>query len=315
VIGQFFAVGSGRCGSTLLSELVRLHPQALSLSELLSLLGGAELLGRPPLDGRALWELLTTPNADLAELLRRADVPEVLVSPPSGEDRSAVARLAPLLLVPLPHLGEQPEALLQAIGAQVCAYPTDRLAIHLTRLFAWLCRKLQRSLWVERSGNSLAYVAELIAQFPESRFVHVGRDGRDCAYSMARHPYFRVLLARILSRDPRLNVADCLEHEIAIDRFGAYWSSLMLRQARLLHRLGPERVMLLRYEELTADPDAQLARLALFCELTAGASEWIATARQRMTSRDPQWTSLPSAERARLERACLPGLRVLERLR
>jgi putative sulfotransferase len=200
------------------------------------------------------------------------------------------------------------------IGTQVRSYPRARAAVHFASLFGWLCRRLCKSSWLERSGASLEYVTALATEFPMARFVHVARDGRDCAYSMAHHPTFQVKLARLLARDPRLPIADCLRRPIAADRFGAYWSSLMLRQARKLHELGPERVLLLRYEELTHSPDQQLARVARFLDF-GDAVEWVRSARQHVQTRPPRWSSLPTSERLRLERACLPGMRMLERLR
>jgi hypothetical protein len=44
---------------------------------------------------------------------------------------------------------------------------------------------------VERSASSLHLIPLLHAQFPAARFVHLYRDGPDCALSMSRHPAFR----------------------------------------------------------------------------------------------------------------------------
>jgi hypothetical protein len=44
---------------------------------------------------------------------------------------------------------------------------------------------------VERSAASLNMVGALRGQFPAARFVHLYRDGPDCALSMSRHPVFR----------------------------------------------------------------------------------------------------------------------------
>ena len=44
---------------------------------------------------------------------------------------------------------------------------------------------------VERSASSLHLIPLLHAQFPAARFVHLYRDGPDCALSIHRHPAFR----------------------------------------------------------------------------------------------------------------------------
>lgn len=75
------------------------------------------------------------------------------------------------------------------------------------KLFQWLAKTFKRVLWVERSGGSLRSVEQLITHFPDARFVHLVRDGRDCAISMSHHYGFRMVviafaLTGMLSIDP-----------------------------------------------------------------------------------------------------------------
>jgi hypothetical protein len=56
-----FVVSTGRCGSTMVSNMVRLHPKMLSVSEFLSCLADRALVGRR-MDGETLYRRL----ADLA---------------------------------------------------------------------------------------------------------------------------------------------------------------------------------------------------------------------------------------------------------
>jgi hypothetical protein len=61
--GGVFVVSTGRCGSTMLSNTLRLNSEILSLSEFLALLLPDPL---PPgeLDAAAYWRLLTEPRGD-----------------------------------------------------------------------------------------------------------------------------------------------------------------------------------------------------------------------------------------------------------
>ena len=54
-----FIVGTGRCGSTMMSSVVRLHPRLLSLSEFFTSLAGRAFTLREP-DGERFWKMLTT---------------------------------------------------------------------------------------------------------------------------------------------------------------------------------------------------------------------------------------------------------------
>jgi putative sulfotransferase len=179
-------------------------------------------------------------------------------------------------------------------------------------LFERLRAKLNRALWVERSGGSLEYAATLLGVWPDARAIHLVRDGRAVAHSMAGHPYFRLKLARHLAGDESLSVAECLRAELPVDRFGAYWSALMLRSAALLRR-DRGASLIVRYEALVAEPGRELGRIAAFLGVTAE-PRWLAQAGCLAQQRAERWRELPEATRSRLERACLPGLRALERL-
>src|SRR3984893_12524358 len=66
VVQLTFVVGTGRCGSTLLSRLLREHPDVLAMSEFFSTLRIAAAAGpaRFPtddMDGAQLWRLLASP--------------------------------------------------------------------------------------------------------------------------------------------------------------------------------------------------------------------------------------------------------------
>lgn len=67
--------------------------------------------------------------------------------------------------------------------------------------------RLGRLACVERSAGSVSVAGLLAARFPAAKFIHIARDGRDCAVSMSRHPNFRLAyvhaqLRRQLGYDP-----------------------------------------------------------------------------------------------------------------
>jgi hypothetical protein len=305
-----FVVTSGRSGSTLLSDMLRLHPSILSLSEFFSMLGGPRVFSRDPLSGAACWRLLHTPDSDLRELLRQTDVPEVLARAAHG--RETVAELSPMALVTLPHLSDDPVGLSAAIEQQVLQHPVLSIGEHIERLFDWLRDRFERRVWIERSGGSLEYADALRAHFPNARFVLLVRDGRDTAYSMARHPMFRVRLARILAGRHDLPVADCLRAELPLHRFGAYWSALMHKGQRFLSTLPPQETLMIRYEDLVTDTARPLERVASFMGIEPS-PRWIERAHALTAPRSSHWLDLPQSEREALEAACRPGMRILQR--
>ena len=105
-----FIVGTGRCGSTMMSNVVRLHPRLLSLSEFFTALAGRAFTLRQP-DGEQFWRLLTTLSPVAAQMLAKGGpIEEALYGFGNGA-RFGPYDLPPILVTALPHLTRDYEAL------------------------------------------------------------------------------------------------------------------------------------------------------------------------------------------------------------
>jgi hypothetical protein len=326
-----FVVGTGRCGSTALSGVVRLHPEVLSLSELIaSVEPGA--LPEQPLTGREFWELLATGRPFADRMMREGTpLPEHLYpGVPDGRFASGGGGVPAICLTTLPHLTDEPDALFDALESTLAGRGTAPVAEHYRALFDALADACgaDRSAVVERSGFSLASVPRLRAVFPEARFVHLFRDGPDCALSMSRHDGFRLLrmaaqagsgteeqqlaaeLGRLLA-DDGFDLRGVLERPVPVERFGELWSGMIGEGLRHLAEVPEERLVSLSYEELLADPAGQLKRLAEHFGVEAR-QEWLSAGASLLDGgRRGAARALPAEERGRLAEACAPGMRAL----
>ena len=112
-----FVVSTGRCGSTMLSDMLRLNPGILSLSEFFSLLM-PDPLPAGELDAAAYWRLLSEPWVFFRHLYRLGlRVPEFLYVPGPGSRFTAATGIPPILVTALPHLSEDPEGLYEEVEA------------------------------------------------------------------------------------------------------------------------------------------------------------------------------------------------------
>jgi putative sulfotransferase len=331
-------VGTGRCGSTLLSDALGAHPRVLSLSEFFVSLSPFGFLPGEP-DGERFWRVLAEPRLKPNTLIRNGrPVSEFRYLEEPG--RFPAGRIPAVSLVTLPALVRGHDELFDELAAEVPTWPAAPMAGHYARLFAWLSRRLGRTVVVERSGGSLRFLPDLARCFPQARFVHLHRSGPDCALSMSRHPSFRlaVLLNRMrsyLGVDPYHHPspehaaklppdlrrclpdtfdANALDADIPLSAFGAFWSHQLISAHPQLAALTPERLLTLRYESLLADPVAELTRFARFAALP-DAESWAHRASRHVDPRrSGASAALEPAERSALERACAPGERVLRRL-
>ncbi|GLQ90229.1 sulfotransferase [Dyella flagellata] len=338
-----FIVSTGRSGSTMLSDLLALHPDVLSLSELFNAL---HPLGfrQDPVNGPDFWSMLSEPrprHTAWLRLMERGLVIDEFRYPLACALRFRETGIPPLLAMTLPSLTEDPDGLHQELGAYVQSLPEDRLHRQYLRVFQWLCARLGRRLWCERSGASLALVHPLSHFFPAAKFIHVFRDGREFAVSARRFAPMRMgMISQLFKQSfgsapyltpdyqapenlppawrglvPESFDVDVFQHfELPIEPIGMAWSEMIAMGLQLLERLPAEQVLHVRYESILDAPDAELQRIVRFMHPSLDDASWLAQAAGRVRKNPLKWVSLPADERARLESACAPGMALLRRL-
>lgn len=292
-------VGTGRCGSTLLSNALALDSDTLSLSELFFCLHPEAF---PPgvISGRELWSILAARSGGASILMNiGAEPPEFLYSLKGGGHRfdrsSGVPRI---LCVTLPAICEDHEALYDRLAEAVPSYPAQTAAEHYHQLFMHLAHWLGRSRWVERSGASGFFADQLVENFPEARFIHLTRGTDATARSMAKHSVFRLIALRsefirrcgtdvfdstdVLDNPGDLpgmppDLADLLPGRLSRESLAAWEPGIntfrMLvsfqrnRIKAALKRVPENQVLLVRYEDLLDNATFEFERIATFLGL------------------------------------------------
>ncbi|MFP6641502.1 MAG: sulfotransferase [Myxococcota bacterium] len=293
---QRFIVGTGRCGSTLLSRMLARNPGLLSLSEFFNGLDMGERFSAAPMDGPTLAELIGREQPMITAVIKRGYPVEEVTYPfadetGTGSPRGQYRRGDPLpwlLVSMLPPWAEPPDALFDELMAFAKARPATPPRDHYLALFDWLAQTLGRSLWVERSGSSIDYAEHLIDLYPEARFIHLHRSGPEVALSMRNHHAYRLPISLIydapladgrrVSELPGLDLVSeptpgdtihrILESHPPAEYFGRYWSDQIERGHPALATLPPERLLEIAFEDLVSDPVPVLRQIAAFFDLT-----------------------------------------------
>lgn len=332
-----FIVSTGRCGSTMLSNMVRMHPEILSVSEFLTSLASRALRGRS-MTGEAVFQRLNTLSPAGRALLGNGLFIDEFLYRLGPDARYRADEVPAIMCATLPHLTDDPEPLWDHLAAALRSRGEDSLAAHYRFAFEWLADHFGKRAWIERSGASLLFVPELNRLFPDARFVHVFRDGRDTAMSMHGHHFFRLRieaaeLLRMFGFDPfhpanwlgtspwmpfferwrfRFFSADRYRRaNIRLESAGWFWSRMIERGTEYLNALPADRVLAMRFESIVASPEQEMTRFIDFVGAEFADARWLREVSALPRSRPPGWTRLSPEQHARLATACAPGQEIL----
>ncbi|MEM1367788.1 MAG: sulfotransferase [Cyanobacteria bacterium P01_H01_bin.15] len=344
-----FILGIGRCGSTMLSNLIRQHPYCLSLSEFFAFVsdlgfGYNALFSRSQITGADFWALITARTPRQTFLLRHhLVIPEVLYPFTADSTYQLASGLPAILQTTLPHLTPQFEDLFAQLQVWCQQQPTATPMVHCRRLFDELTGRFQKRYWVERSGGSIRIVKQLVKAFPQAKFLHLVRDGRDCALSMSQHIAFRFVMIclqqanylrvkpfencdrKLLTRLPpalqallpeNFSVRAFWDYPLSPVDCARYWSFEMEMAMKTLRELPSERLTTLYFDDFLAKPRQSVTDLAYFLdpspELSPSVQDWIDTSILKIKQPRSCWRRLPLAEQQALKAACNSGFVALD---
>ncbi len=200
-------VGCGRSGTTLLRTMFSSHPD-LAMS-----------VGQYPLD---LWRVRARYEREGGFDLARF-----------AEDLLAVRQFV--------DMGIDPERLRASLhGVQSVGYGEA-----WRRVLALYAAAKGKHRYGHKNPGFVEHLGTVASWWPEARFVHIHRDGRDVALSMVEQGW-----------GPN-NVAGAAR----------WWATRVAAGRRGGDALGPDRYLEVRYEELVADPEAALRRICRFVAL------------------------------------------------
>ena len=238
-----FLLGSGRCGSTLVHEVLARHPDVGFVSNLDDRLPAIDALGR---SNRAAYRVV--PPA-----LTRKGRPRFA---PSEGYRLLARRVSPAVVDPCRDLVADDAT--PWLAERFRGFFVRRAAAQASPLFLHKFTGWPRAGFIQRA-------------LPDARFVHVIRDGRAVANSLLQMPWWRGYLGP--ERWGWGPLPDPYAREWAssgrsfVVLAGIEWKLLMDAFDRARGTVPPERWLDIRYEDIVADPRAAFAEMMGFLGL------------------------------------------------
>ncbi len=332
-----FIVGTGRCGSTLLSNLINMHPDILSLSEVFVSFANEGFV-KSSIDGDGFWQLLTDTAPVLRKVINPNRSPVEFTYEFTPDSPWTIETLPACLFMTLPHFSEDPDALYKTMEPVIRARPKAPLGAQYQFWFDWMTEHENKKMWIERSGNSITMVESLHKHFPDAKFIHIHRDGRETAMSIRNFmplrmflhmwtrlrkfgidllkPPFRYSDSRLISLFSRQFVS-LIPIETYLDTVpeaaaaGRFWSAMIEQGLKELAAVPKENVHTMTYTDLVTRPYETLETFINFAAPGLDHADWLEKAAKIPKASPPKWQDLPSDALTKLEEACAPGMKLL----
>jgi glycosyltransferase involved in cell wall biosynthesis len=248
---RFCLVGTGRSGTTLLRDLLNSHEDVFVFDE---------THWWPK-----MWEVYGLGPAPIAELAKIVE-------------RTRYVDGKPTLDVPLADLlaDEFPE------GGSV----TIRQFAEV--LGSGLAAREGKQWWADKTPDYGPYMGMLQTIWPECGFIHIVRNGRDTALSMAHHPGFQWMVGagEPWWIWPSFNSYGTVHEQAGapLVEFLRLWERRLLRIRDEASRLREGSSLEVQFEELCTDPSTVLARITEFVRLPVS-GPWLESAARAVDSR------------------------------
>jgi pimeloyl-ACP methyl ester carboxylesterase/acyl carrier protein len=312
-IERCIIISTGRCGSTMLSSLIADEPETLSVYESLNSLRRQLLLAPgAEITGTRYWEMMSDPGLQGAASARIGAVPEEACYPAGGRWATDPGGIPPILQCTLPRMSADPDHLFDMLAGQVSQFPAQPVIAHHRMLLDLLATMAGQRRWVERTGASSSVAEPVLAALPELKVVYLTRDIPDTARSMSRHSTFQFVAARFefqrrYGADPYSSHSDhgqlpgaaelpeemrrLLPDQVTVAALDDLGRDLSWFEGMCAHMMGsaeqaladlkPRHLLRMRYEDIVARPEPELAQLGEFLDF-ADPSGWATAAAGRV---------------------------------
>lgn len=119
------------------------------------------------------------------------------------------------------------------------------------RFFRTLAEREGKARWADKTPRNVRALPRILAAFPNAKFIHIVRDGRDVACSLRHHPKFTVRNGKVVPQEVNNPMRGCAKRWVTDMSLG------------LAFRAHP-RCYELRYEDLVLRPEETLRELCAF---------------------------------------------------
>jgi putative sulfotransferase len=297
-------ISNGRCGSTLLSDLIVEEAETCSVQEFFMSVAPWSR-SKEVISGPEYWAILAGAKRELAVLFQLGLPPKEVRYPAEGRYAADMVTLPRILAITLAKLTDDPDALFDKLAERVVLFPQQSVGAHHQDFLDVLAELTGKKRWVERSGGSSQVTGALLENFPTAKVVYLTRDWGATAKSMSRHSSFQLVQLRMealgkfgidpMTVSPGDEVPDELREYLPwnitadflkqrgddLKKFMGLCAFMSSQAEQSLADTPPAQLHTIAYEKIVDDPIGQLTELGEFLGFSDPAA-WAGTVAHRV---------------------------------
>jgi len=310
----FIIISTGRCGSTLLSNILNSYEGITVIQEFWSYRNNrSQLMVNDSISGENLWKELIQPMPkDLYKILLSGRIPTAL---------NIHGRLDNVLLrTTLPILFNNSEKVLMELEKEIQKETLKEKSLLFEQIFSFIASKKSSDIWIERTGGSLRYIDQLISMWPNGKYIHIYRDGRNCAMSMAKHPTFVYGYIKRYNNSSLSKIGYDLtkgllskqqikqmEHLFAIE-----WSRQIINANNILKSIQPDNICSVSFESLLLNPIDEISKIIKFVINSDFVNkDWLKLVKKQIKKPTCNFLDMSMNDKKKITELCSEGLDLL----
>lgn len=267
-----FIVGTGRCGTNLLNKMLRYHPQLFPITETHFISTLATRFANVELSAEDFWEILNEHYTSSGKI-RWTDT----------------------------HLKAANISDKDFFKKQFIQYCHDhKCATHAARVMAFLnlCYKKHTRHIIDKTPQYGLHMQAISRIFPQSKFIHLIRDGRYAATSMVKHKGINRLIngghpEKLRDFSYQATLSRIAPDEATLQAAILYWEKVVLAIREQATNLPESQYLEVYYEDLMLKPRPTLKAVTDFLDVRQkGLWHWRASLIPNQKNLDEERTRL-----------------------
>jgi len=245
-----FICGTGRCGTTILQQILSKHKNIYSM----------QYEGRFIVSDHGLINILKSNDDDNLDIFKEKMLNDWYISKVYNKgmpneyaaglcaniDKSSIESLLDKFHARLNQANNREQLLVE-------------IASFITEFYQIQMSATAKTRWLEKTPSNMLFMEELLEIFPNAKLIHIIRDGRDVASSIIRRNFWPIW------KNPKIDYFNT-SRKMTVKNCSIFWRDFLTFGLNSGKQIGQRNYFEVKFENLVQDTESELQRICTFID-------------------------------------------------